>query len=156
LSRRDADFRPTDRAELFAGPGAAREALRAIVWADTSVGDPERWSTDLICAARTVLAAATPMLLWWGEQFDQIHNDALTVALGDNTPAVGRPAKDCWPERWELLGPSARMVRAEGEPLQLSEVDLPLRADSTAFWTGVVRPAHRRGRAHRRRARDSH
>jgi hypothetical protein len=104
------------------------------VWADTPLGDPAHWRTALICATRTVLAAPTPMMLWCGEQFHQIHNDALTVALGEDAPAVGRPAADCWPERWELLGPSARMVGSEREPLQLEEVDLPLRPDSAAFW----------------------
>lgn len=141
MSRRDDELPPhVCPSKLFAGSGPVRAELRATAWAETLLGDPGGWPTDLICAARTVVAAPTPMLMWWGEQFHQIHNDALTVALDDAAPAVGRPAKDCWPERWELLGPSARLVRTEGEPVQLDEIDLPLRPDATACWTVSMAP----------------
>jgi ANTAR domain len=145
MSRREADQNPrttrpefpSNADELFAGPGPSTAALRAVDWAATPLGEVAAWPIDLVCAARTVVAASAPMALWWGDEFHQLHNDALLSALGDDVPAVGRPAKECWPERWDILGPSARLALAEGAAARLDQCTLPS-ADSTSVHLAVV------------------
>jgi hypothetical protein len=139
MSRRETSL-PRSAADLFAGSGRSREALRSIDWAATPLGDVATWPLDLCAAARIVVAAPAPMLLWWGSNFHQLHNDALIDAVGDDDPAVGRAAKECWPERWDVLGPSARLVLAENEPIHLADVALPSRGDSSGHWTVSLGP----------------
>jgi PAS domain-containing protein len=139
MSRREAAF--THAAdELFSGPGPSRAALRAVDWDATPLGEIASWPVDLLCTARTVVAASTPMVLWWGDQFHQVHNDALIRALGDEQPVVGRPAKECWPERWEVLGPAARLVLADVATVHLDEVVLAQADGAAVHWTMVFGP----------------
>jgi ANTAR domain/PAS fold len=139
MSRREAAF--THAAdELFTGPGPSRAALRAVDWAATPLGEIASWPVDLLCAARTVVAASTPMLLWWGDQFHQVHNDAMISALGDEQPVVGRPAKECWPERWDVLGPTARRVQADVATVHLDEVVLARSDGAAVHWTMAFGP----------------
>jgi hypothetical protein len=139
MSRREAPLSTTAE-HLFAGAGPSRAALRAVAWDVTPLGEVEIWPVDLYCAAHTVLAAPAPMVLWWGEQFHQIHNDAMTAALGDDEPAVGRPAKECWPDRWEVLGPAVALALAEGEAAHIDGITLPGATGSATHWTVSLAP----------------
>jgi GAF domain-containing protein len=48
------------------------------------------------------------MLLWWGEDFVQIYNDAYRPVLGAKHPrAMGQRFRDCWSEVFHILGPMA-------------------------------------------------
>ena len=139
MSRRAVEsFRNADH--LFAGPGPSRAALRGIDWSSTPLGAVEEWPEELYCGARATALSAAPMFLWWGEQFIQLHNDALVGALGDDDPAVGRPAFDCWPERWEVLGPQVEQTIACGEERQLDDVVLPINGAPTSYWTLSLAP----------------
>lgn len=137
MSRRDAE---PGLVELFAGSGPAAAALRAVDWPDTALGATDIWPTDLRYAAYTVVRAAAPMALWWGPDFVQLHNDAMTAALRGDGPAVGRPAGDCSPERWQVLGPLVQRVLTTCAPLHADEVVLPVEGSSTSFWTMSLAP----------------
>ena len=145
MSRRDDDLldllEDSSRHDpLFDGAGPTRAVLRAVDWADTPLGATARWPTDLIRAAHIVVRAATPALLWWGEQFVQIHNDALIASLGGEPPCVARPAEDCWPERWEILGPLATEVLDSGEASTIDDLVLPVDGNPSTYWTMSMAP----------------
>jgi hypothetical protein len=127
---------------LFPGPGPARTALRDVDWAPTELGDPAGWPCDLACAARTLTNSAAPMLLWWGAQFYQLHNDAVLAALDERLPALGRPAKRCWPERWEIFEPSVSTVLESGTPLHVDELALPTAGNDTSYWALALSPLY--------------
>lgn len=144
MSRRDAD--PDQDAarsdHLFDAPGATCAALRQVEWLGTGLGPPETWPVDLRRAAHTVVRSAAPMLIWWGDQFVQLHNDAVIASLGRDVPAVGRPAGQCWPERWEVFAPHARRVLELGEPHTVEDVVLPVDGAVSTFWTMSLAPLH--------------
>lgn len=137
MSRRDDEH--LDDA-LFDGPGPTRAVLREVDWAETPLGPICRWPTDLIRAAHTVVRSPAPALLWWGEQFVQIHNDSLIASLGGDKPAVARPAKECWPERWEMLGPLATEVLRSGEVTTIDDLVLPVDGNPSTYWTMSLAP----------------
>lgn len=100
---------------LFAGPGETRAKLRETDWARTPLGPVESWPAELRAAIRTVLPSEIPMLLWWGPELVQIFNDAYTSMIGAKYPeAVAQPARQCWPEVWDEVGPLAEHVLAGG------------------------------------------
>jgi hypothetical protein len=142
MSRRDADSaKDAARSDsLFDAPGQTCAALRAVDWAQTALGLPQTWHPDLRRAAHTIVRSAGPMLVWWGEQFVQLHNDAVIDSLGGDKPAVGRPAKLCWPERWEVLAPHAVRVIETGERHTVDDVVLPVDGAPTTFWTMSLAP----------------
>ena len=91
--------------ELFDGPGPVRELLRAVDWAGTALGPVGSWSPVLRAMVRAALASSFPIIIHWGTQRVAVYNDAFTPLIGDKHPAaLGRPAKDTWPEAWETVG----------------------------------------------------
>jgi len=84
-----------------------------VEWADTPLGARSEWPAELDAAIRTVLASRLPVMLYWGEEFVQIYNDAFLPILGNKHPdAFGRPAAQCWPEVWQTLEPDLRSILA--------------------------------------------
>jgi hypothetical protein len=142
MSRRDADPAQDSArsSSLFDAPGPTCAALRKIDWADTVLGPPETWPADLRRAAHTVVRAAAPMLVWWGDQFVQVHNDAMIASLRDDEPAVARPAEQCWPERWVVLAPHARRVVETGDRHTVDEIVLPVDGAPSTVWTMSLAP----------------
>ncbi len=142
MSRRDADpYEDAARSHsLFDAPGQTCAALRAIDWTQTALGPPETWGPDLRRAAHTVVRSAAPMLVWWGEQFIQLHNDAVIASLGVDQPAVGRAAHHCWPERWAVFAPHAVRVIKTGERHIVEDVALPVDGAPARFWTVSLAP----------------
>ncbi|GAB2914055.1 hypothetical protein GCM10027093_60670 [Paraburkholderia jirisanensis] len=61
------------------------------------------------------------MLLWWGEEFVQIYNDAYRPVLGAKHPrAMGQRFSDCWSEVFHILGPMAERP-FRGGPASVSD-----------------------------------
>ncbi|MBS1124757.1 MAG: two-component hybrid sensor and regulator [Deltaproteobacteria bacterium] len=100
--------------------------IRAFDWATTELGAIERWPASLVTIVDVLTAAAWPMLVWWGEESIQIHNDATRRGLlADRHPhALGAPAAEVWARAWDKLGPAVMAVRAGGGSVVLD--DLPL------------------------------
>lgn len=144
MSRREADpAKDAARSDsLFDAPGQTCAALRAVDWAQTSLGPPQMWHPDLRRAAHTIVRSAAPMLVWWGEQFVQLHNDAVIDSLGSDKPAVGQPAELCWPERWEVLAPHAVRVVETGKRHTVEDVVLPVDGAPATFWALSLAPLH--------------
>lgn len=107
--------------ECLMGPGEACALARAVDWSRTSIGPVDGWSQALRSTASLVLHNHSPMLLWWGEEFVQIYNDAYRPVLGEKHPrAMGQRFRDCWSEVFHILGPMAERP-FRGGPASVSD-----------------------------------
>ena len=86
--------------------GEMGDRLRAFDWAETPLGPPQRWPQSLRSAVEIMLACPQPMLVWWGESFAVLYNDAAVAVLGDRHPAaLGQPAASVWQNAWSEIEP---------------------------------------------------
>ena len=80
--------------------------MRSMDWSKTPIGAVESWSPVLRMMVRLLLANGFPLLLWWGPRYCQLYNDPYRPVLGDKHPAsMGQPARECFPEIWDVIGP---------------------------------------------------
>jgi hypothetical protein len=111
----------------FGSAGTLRSTYEAVDWSRSPVGPPERWSPTLLGAVDLMLNTRFPVTLLWGPQFALLYNEAYAPLLGDKHPgALGRPARDVFPEAWDLIGPMMHGVRAGGEPTWVEDEYLPM------------------------------
>ena len=108
---------PTEREAvdaLFAVPGHASAALRAVDWRTTSLGPVRTWPQALRTLVRTLLGSPFPSCLYWGPEFVQLYNEAFLPLVGAKPAPAGRPARHTWPERWQEMGAQFAAVLASG------------------------------------------
>ncbi|KRB51295.1 histidine kinase [Rhizobium sp. Root708] len=92
------------------------DAFRDRDWADTSLGPKENWPDCLKVAVDIMLSADAQIVMFWGEDFTALYNDAYKPTIGGKHPqALGRPARENWGELWSDLEPLLRRVLDEGE-----------------------------------------
>ena len=109
-------------AGVFDGPGQARKLIRAIEWSATPLGPVRSWSPVLRTMVRACLASSFPMLIHWGPQRVALYNDAFAVLIGGKHPAaLGRPAKETWPEAWDVVGGRLNDVILNGHTVQAED-----------------------------------
>jgi len=83
--------------------GACSASIKAAEWSGSSLGVPGEWPVSLKTALGILLASDAPMLLWWGTEFIQFHNDALQDiikissdkcgTMGPETPLLWKDVK---------------------------------------------------------------
>ncbi|HKS13275.1 MAG TPA: PAS domain-containing protein, partial [Pseudomonas sp.] len=101
---------------FFLNGGKVSSLLQDMEWAGSPLGAPQDWSASLKTVMATVLPAQAQIVLFWGEQFVALYNDAYAPTIGAKHPrALGRPAMENWLELWDDLGPLLRGVRETGE-----------------------------------------
>lgn len=106
---------------LFAGSGELRALCRALDWGATALGTFDSWPQALRAAIRICVdATTTPMAIWAGRDFTLIYNDAYAKALGspEHPRALGRAARDVWPDLWAQYDAELRRVMESGECVQ--------------------------------------
>jgi len=92
--------------DFLAGGGEMGALIRALDWSQTPVGPVGGWSSTLRTTVRFLLANRFPLLLWWGPEYVQIYNDPYRPIPGTKHPqSLGQPARECWPEIWQILQP---------------------------------------------------
>ncbi len=91
-------------------------AVRVHDWAKTPLGPAASWPASLKFAVELILASGASMVVRWGPDLIQIYNDAYREFLGGKHPALGRPARECWPEVWSDIEPILHRVM-NGETL---------------------------------------
>ncbi|HVW00675.1 MAG TPA: ATP-binding protein [Planctomycetaceae bacterium] len=106
-----------DSFALLAGGGEMGERTRAFDWSRTPVGPIADWPQSLKTIVRTMLDSRYAMWLGWGPDFTFFYNDAYAqMSLGPKHPwALGRPAREVWPEIWGDIGPRAESVLRTGQ-----------------------------------------
>ena len=90
--------------------------IRAKAWADTPLGSIDSWPQSLRSAVSILLPSKAQIVLFWGPELVAIYNDAYRPALGSKHPgALGKPARECWSEVWDVLEPLFGNVVKTGE-----------------------------------------
>ncbi len=116
MTSRGDPFRAAIADRLFTNGGEAGELLAAIDWAATPLGPVENWPASLRTSIRICLTSRHPILLWWGNDFVKIYNDAYAPMLGQKHPwALGQPGRHVWPEIWDIIGPMLESVHTTGQ-----------------------------------------
>ena len=80
--------------------------IREHDWPATPLGPANTWPQSLRSAVSILLPSRAQIVLFWGPEFIAIYNDAYAPVFGAKHPwAIGRPARECWSEVWQVLGP---------------------------------------------------
>jgi PAS domain S-box-containing protein len=96
--------------------GSLAGLIRDHDWASTSLGPMSSWPTQLKCAVDIAIPSGAQIVLFCGEDYTAIYNDAYAPSIGAKHPnALGRPAKENWAELWGDLEPLLDKVRDAGE-----------------------------------------
>lgn len=86
--------------------GGMSERVRLFNWADTGLGPVGEWKHSLRSAVNICLNSNFPIAIYWGEDLVLLYNDAWSPIPGNKHPwALGRPAKEVWPEIWDSIEP---------------------------------------------------
>ncbi|MEZ0493247.1 SpoIIE family protein phosphatase [Kineococcus sp. TBRC 1896] len=115
-------------ARLPFGPAVQlRRAYEQVDWSRTSTGHPQSWPRTLRRAMELALETRFALLICWGPDLEMVYNQAYADTIGDKHPAaLGRPAREVFPEAWDDLGPLFAQAR-RGEAVHFE--DLPVLLD---------------------------
>ncbi|MBV9654326.1 MAG: GAF domain-containing protein, partial [Acetobacteraceae bacterium] len=111
---------------LSAG-GAMGALMRQYDWRATPLGEPMAWPQSLRSAVSIMLNSRYPIALYWGAELALLYNDAWSPIPGGKHPwALGRPAREVWPEIWDTIGPLFEKVIVTGEGVWQEDELLPM------------------------------
>lgn len=128
------------------GGGEMGEFTRGFNWAETAIGNPDRWPQSLRTIVSLLLSSRFPMMLWWGEEYIQFYNDAYRPSLckNDKHPiALGQRGMDCWLETWDTILPMIQQVRRTGEATWSETALTPIHHNGkteNVYWTFSYSP----------------
>ena len=113
---------------VFAGSDETSACLRALDWSATPLGSLEQWPQSLRTIVRVVVASGYPMAICWGPDFVLLYNDAYRPIAGARHPwALGRSAREVFPEAWDLISSIYESVIFQGQTVNyLSDALVPL------------------------------
>ena len=113
---------------VFAGSDETSACLRALDWSATLLGPLEQWPQSLRTIVRVVVASGYPMAICWGPDYVLLYNDAYRPIAGTRHPwALGRSAREVYPEAWNFIGSMYESVMARGQTVNyLSDALVPL------------------------------
>lgn len=102
--------------ELAGHTGEMAALIFTFDWAKTSLGPRSAWPPCLTSAVDIMISAQAEIVMFWGEDFVALYNDAYAPTIGEKHPqALGRPARENWAELWDDLEPLLRSVLDEGK-----------------------------------------
>ncbi|CDM62948.1 MULTISPECIES: PAS domain S-box protein [Rhizobium] len=85
-------------------------------WEASGLGPPSSWPLCLKSAVDIMLPSKAQIVMFWGQDFIALYNDAYAPTIGSKHPqALGRPAREHWSELWSDLEPLLRRVLDHGE-----------------------------------------
>ena len=91
---------------FLSGSSGMSERIRQFNWSETPLGAVEVWKQSLRSALSICLNSNFPIGLYWGKDLVLLYNDAWSPIPGNKHPwALGRPAKEVWPEIWDAIEP---------------------------------------------------
>lgn len=102
--------------------------IREVDWSATPLGKAEDWPQSLRSAASICLGSGFSIAVYWGSELVLLYNDAWSSIPGAKHPwAVGRPAREVWPEIWDTIGPLFQHVLETGEATRSKDQLLAMR-----------------------------
>jgi PAS domain S-box-containing protein len=139
----------TDHQEWPVGRGEMAGRIRALDWSQTPLGPITTWPESLKSAVQAGLDSSFATYVWWGPELLQLHNDATLPILRDKHPAaLGRPAREVWPDAWPVVGPYFTQVMERGEPVMAEDLPMEIERDGSrnlatfTFCYSALRDAH--------------
>ncbi|MES2701346.1 MAG: PAS domain-containing protein [Bacteroidota bacterium] len=140
--------RPAGAYFFLDGGGETGQLIHEHNWDATSLGPIEQWPLSLRSTLGIMLHSAFPMFLFWGrEELLCFYNDAYRPSLGidGKHPAIGKNAKEVWPDIWEFIGPLIEQVMTRGTPVWYEDQLLPIYRNGKmedVYWTFSYSPAY--------------
>src|SRR6187549_2904640 len=108
--------RSADSSDPFVGASDMAGRMRAFDWGATPLGSVDSWPQSLRSALSICTGSAFPIAIYWGPELVLLYNDAWSPIPGNKHPwALGRPAREVWPEIWDTIAPHFRQVMTTGE-----------------------------------------
>lgn len=112
---------------LFDHSGEMGRLIGSYPWADHVLGDISQWPQSLISAAGICLNSNFPIAIYWGKDLHLIYNDAWSPIPGSKHPwAIGRPAKEVWPDIWTDIAPLFEEAMNTGRATGSKDALLPM------------------------------
>ncbi|HET9447991.1 MAG TPA: histidine kinase dimerization/phospho-acceptor domain-containing protein, partial [Steroidobacteraceae bacterium] len=106
---------PGDTLDFINGHGGMSAAVREKAWDGTVFGPIGNWPQSLRSAVSICLGSSFQIAIYWGPELGLIYNDDWSPILGSKHPwALGRPAREVWPEIWDTIGPLFDSVMTTG------------------------------------------
>ncbi len=91
-------------------------------WDDSILGPQSEWPACLRSAVDIMLPSHAQIVMFWGEQYVALYNDAYAPSIGMRHPrAFGRPAQENWSELWHDLEPLLSRVLHTGETVSAKD-----------------------------------
>lgn len=132
--------------DLFSHARSLRPAYDAVDWAATPLGPVEGWSPALRGALDIALNTGFPITLLWGPEAVLLYNESYVPILAEKHPrALGRPAREVFPEAWDLVGSTFRRVMDDDEAVYVEDALVPLVRHgflSQEYFTFAYSPVH--------------
>ena len=112
---------------LGSGGGEMGALIARTDWAATPMGSADGWPQGLRSALGICLRSRYPIAIYWGPEVVLLYNDAWSPILGEKHPwALGRAAREVWPEIWTAIGPLFDRVFSTGEGVWQEDELLPM------------------------------
>lgn len=112
--------------EFLSGGGEMGDRIRNHDWSKTSLGPVKSWPQSLRSALSICLNSNFPIAIYWGKELVLLYNDSWSLIPGNKHPwALGRPAKEVWPDIWDAIEPQFKKAFA-GEPGGSKDALLPM------------------------------
>ncbi|MEO6838324.1 MAG: hypothetical protein ABI261_05055, partial [Ginsengibacter sp.] len=132
---------PKEKFPFLAGGGEMGKLISKKDWSKNEVGPIESWPSSLRITLGIILHSRFPKFLWWGPQLISFYNDAYRPSLGENgkhPDILGMPAKDAWPEIWDIIKPQIDHVLSGEGATWNEEMLLPIFRNGKiedVYWT---------------------
>ena len=130
---------------LFKG-GEMGALIYAKDWSQSEAGSIASWPQSLRTTLDIILHSRFPMFLWWGPQLLCFYNDAYRRSLGNegkHPQILGMPAKEAWPEIWDIIKPQIDQVLEGRGATWNEEILVPIFRNGKiedAYWTYSYSP----------------
>jgi signal transduction histidine kinase len=90
------------RLTFLAGGGEMGTRMREMDWSRSPLGIPETWPQSLRSTLSMLLPSKAQIILFWGDEFIVLYNDAYRPVFGAKHPdALGLPGARAWSEIWD-------------------------------------------------------
>lgn len=129
---------------LFAGAGDMGVRIRDHDWSGTRLGPIPDWSPALWSSLGICLQSSFPAAIYWGEDLHLLYNDAWMPVAGARHPwALGRPAREVWPDIWHIIEPQLTSVCTSGRGFITRDELLPMARGGSieeTYWDYSLTP----------------
>jgi serine phosphatase RsbU (regulator of sigma subunit) len=130
----------------FDSSGPLGRAYAAVDWDRSPLGPVSSWSDTLLGVVDVMMSTRFPITLLWGPEFVLVYNDAYVPLIADKHPeALGRPAREVFPEAWDVIGPMMRAARTGRGPTWVEDEYVPLHRRGfleECYFTFSYSPVH--------------